>query len=162
MLWPLAACGFQPLYGESSGTGSQATTDQLAQVLILPLEHRTGQIMHNLLRDRLNPTGQPGDPAYFLMVFIQERTEGMAIQRDETATRANLRVTGEFRLLNDDRSRVLFQSQAVSYNSYNILDAELATMTAEQAALESSLAEVADSIKVQLAAYFSRETPAQP
>ena len=158
LLLGLAACGFQPLYGENPRNDNWASTDYLAQVRILPLEDRTGQIMHNLLRDRLNPDGQPGDPGYYLMVFIQERSEDMVIQRDETATRVNLRVLSEFRLLNQDKSDVLFQSQAVSYNSYNVLDSELATMTAEQAALESSLAEVADSIQSQLAAFFSRET----
>jgi LPS-assembly lipoprotein len=158
VLLALSACGFKPLYGEDPGNSNWASTDYLAQVRILPLEDRTGQIMHNLLRDRLNPKGQPGDPGYYLLVFIQERTEDMAIQRDETASRANLRVTSEFRLLNQDRTQVLFESQAVSYNSYNVLDAELATDTAEQAALKDSLREVADSIKVQLAAFFSRET----
>ena len=158
LLLALAGCGFKPLYGEDPGNANWASTDYLAQVRILPLENRTGQIMHNMLRDRLNPKGQPGDPGYYLVVFIQERTEDMQIQRDETASRANLRVTGEFRLLNQDRSQVLFESQAVSYNSYNLLDAQLATDTAEQAALEASLREVADSIKMQLAAFFSRET----
>ncbi|MEX0921345.1 MAG: LPS assembly lipoprotein LptE [Rhodovibrionaceae bacterium] len=154
----LAGCNFQPLYAENPGNSNWAATDYLAQVQILPLEDRTGQIMHNLLRDRLNPKGQPGDPGYFLMVFIQERTEDLAIRRDETATRANLRVTGEFRLLNQDRSQVLFRSQAVSFNSYNILDSELSTMTAKQSAREASLRELADSIQVQLAAFFTRET----
>ena len=116
LLLTLAGCGFQPLYGENPRNANWASTDYLAQVRILPLEDRTGQIMHNLLRDRLNPQGQPGDPGYYLMVFIQERGEDMAIQRDETATRVNLRVLSEFRLLNQDRSVVLFQSQAVSYN----------------------------------------------
>lgn len=158
VLLALSACGFKPLYAEDPGNSNWASTDYLAQVRILPLEDRTGQIMHNLLRDRLNPKGQPGDPGYYLLVFIQERTEDVAIQRDETASRASLRVTSEFRLLNQDRTQVLFESQAVSYNSYNILDAQLATDTAEQAALEDSLREVADSIKVQLAAFFSRAT----
>ena len=138
LLLALSACGFKPLYGKDAGNDNWASTDYLAQVRILPLENRTGQIMHNLLRDRLNPKGQPGDPGYYLAVYIQERKEDIAIQRDETASRANLRVTGAFRLLNQDRSQVLFESQAVSYNSYNVLDAELA--------------------KGQLAAFCSRDT----
>jgi LPS-assembly lipoprotein len=158
LLLAVSACGFKPLYGENPRNDNWASTDYLAQVRILPLEDRTGQIMHNLLRDRLNPKGQPGDPGYYLVVFVQERDEDMAIQRDETATRVNLRVLSEFRLLNQDRSEVLFQSQAVSYNSYNVLDSELATMTSQEAALERSLIEVADNIKSQLAAFFSRET----
>ncbi len=155
---PLAGCNFQPLYGENPSNSNWAATDYLAQVRILPLENRTGQIMHNLLRDRINPKGQPGDPGYYLMVFIQERTEDLAIRRDETATRANLRITSEFRLLNQDRSQVLFRSQAVSFNSYNVLDSELSTATGKQSARETSLREIADSIKVQLAAFFTRET----
>ena len=57
----LAGCGFQPLYARDAETGVGAS-DELAKVLILPIRQRTGQQMHNLLRDRLTPRGQPRAP----------------------------------------------------------------------------------------------------
>ena len=56
----LAACGFRPLHSRNEET-KYATSDDLAAVLVYPLPDRSGQQMHNLLRDRLNPLGQPSN-----------------------------------------------------------------------------------------------------
>src|SRR3546814_3898108 len=64
----LAACGFQPLYGSDGrrNLGDESVAASLATVRIDPLRDRAGQQMHNFLRDRLNPEGQPVSPSYRL------------------------------------------------------------------------------------------------
>ncbi len=65
----LPACGFRPLY-EVTDDQAMPPTGHMAAIRISPLPDRIGQQMHNLLRDRLNPAGQPLDPAYTLDIRL--------------------------------------------------------------------------------------------
>jgi LPS-assembly lipoprotein len=152
-----AGCGFQPLYGEGTGGEGVGTAEaQFAAVQITPLPDRTGQQLHNLLRDRLNPRGQPVRPRYRLDVQLREVRENLGIRVDETATRANLTVIGVFVLRESETGAVLFASDARSTNSFNILTNQFATGVAENDARERGLREVADGIRARLGIYFSR------
>ena len=150
----LAGCGFEPLYGrEDDGT---AVTDDLASIRIAPIRDRTGQQLHNLLRDRLNPLGQPADPAYRLTLEVTERKRGLGVRRDATASRANLTMTVRFELRDAANQNVLFRGRTVSTNSYDILilEQQLSTITSELDARERGLQEISHNIKLRLAAYF--------
>lgn len=149
----LGACNWQPLYGESRKSGYSAR-DYLAQVQVQPLRNRTGQIMHNMLRDRLNPLGQPTSPGYYLFVTMRETREDFILRRDETASRINLRVEGDYQLVAQDGRSVLFRNRAIAFNAYNVLDSEFATQNARDAARREALEQVADTIEAQLAAFF--------
>lgn len=154
-----AGCGFQPLYGEGAGgaaPGAGTAEAQFAAVQITPLPDRAGQQLHNLLRDRLNPRGQPLRPRYRLDVQLREVRENLGIRVDETATRANLTVIGVFVLRESETGAVLFASDTRSTNSFNILTNQFATGVAENDARERGLREVADGIRARLGIYFSR------
>jgi len=152
----LAGCGFQPLYGKPGGASGIGATDQLAAVRVAPLPDRAGQQMHNLLRDRLNPQGQPIRPRYLLEVRLHELRENLGIRVDETATRANLTVVASFALRESGTGELLYRSDARSTNSFNILTSQFATDVAENDARERALRELADSIRTRLGIYFSR------
>ena len=156
----LAGCGFQPLYGQARGS-AVASVDDLALVRITPLVDRTGQQLHNLLRDRLNPRGQPTRPAYILTVRLTENIRELGVEIDETATRSNLSLDASFDLALATSGAVLTSGKSVSVNSYNILSNEFATFSAEQDARERGLREIADDIKVRLAIFFQRARRAQ-
>ena len=156
----LGACGFQPLYGQASGS-SIATVDDLARVQITPLGERTGQQLHNLLRDRINPRGQPAQPAYVLTVTLDENIRELGVEIDETATRSNLSLRANFELRLAATGERLTNGNSVSINSYNILSNEFATFSAEQDPRERGLREIADDIKVRLAIFFQRARRAQ-
>ncbi len=155
LLVGLGGCGFQPLYGQAKGS-PVATVDDLALIRIKPLIDRTGQQMHNLLRDRLNPRGQPTRHAYVLTVTVNESTRELGVEIDETATRSNLSLSASFSLTLASSGQVLTFGTSVSVNSYNILSNEFATFSAEQDARERGLREIADDIKVRLAIFFQR------
>jgi len=156
-----AGCGFHPLYAEPSSKTEVAVDDRLAAVQILPLRDRTGQQMHNFLRDRLNPSGQPLHPSYLLEVRLREWRQNLGIRLDETATRANLMVIASFVLRAAGSGAVLYKSDARSTNSFNILTSQFATDVAENDARKRGLREVADSIRTRLAIYFSRQDSGQ-
>jgi LPS-assembly lipoprotein len=151
----LAACGFQPLYG-SRGEADASVAADLAAVRIDPLRDRAGQQMHNFLRDRLNPHGQPVSPSYRLQVSLVETLTELGVQRDETASRANLRMEADFALLNFATDVLLLTGRSSSTTSYDILRNPFATTVSEDDARQRALREVADDIQTRLALYFSR------
>ena len=152
----LPACGFQPLYG---GADSQAVSPvgHMAAIRISPLPDRIGQQMHNLLRDRLNPTGQPRDPIYSLGIRLTESRQDLGIRKDKTATRANLTLSAEFTLTAIQSSGELYSGAVNSVSSFNILTSPFATVFSEADARKRALRELADGIRIRLGIYFSRE-----
>jgi LPS-assembly lipoprotein len=151
----LAACGFQPLYSNKT-TQNSSVAAELSSVRVDPLRDRVGQQLHNFLRDRLNPQGQPVSPSYRLTVALVETTTELGVQRDETASRANLRLDADFALLDAAGEQQLFQGRSSSTTSYDILRNPFATTVSEEDARERALREVADDIQTRLALYFNR------
>jgi len=150
----LSGCGFRPLYGEDEAGTS--TFDSLETIQIAALPDRTGQQLHNLLRDRINPRGQPNRPVYVLRISLTEKTEKLAIAQDETATRANLRLSANFTLTKVKSSEVVMSGSSRSANSYNIVDSQYATYVSENDARDRALRELSEDIRLRLAIYFAR------
>ena len=140
-LVPLAACGFRPLYGRRDD--DQSVAAELAAIRIEPLRDRVGQQMHNFLRDRLNPNGQPVAPSYNLRLSLTERLSELGVRRDETATRANLQLTADFFLSQAGQTGALLAGRSTSTTSYDILENPFATTISERNARERALREVA-------------------
>lgn len=158
----LAGCGFRPLYAGGQDRAGGPTAE-LAAVSIRGIEGRSGQQLHNLLRDRMTPRGQPIDPAYALHVSLTVATRGLGIRKDETASRANLILTASFRLAAVPSGQTLVTSTIRTVNSYNILDAFYASVVSRQDATDRGLRELADGITLRLAQYFAdpeRDVPA--
>ncbi len=161
----LAGCGFQPLNNRNAGPpagnggGPQAiqasTLDELAAIRIAPLSDRAGQEMHNLLRDRLNPSGQPSEPRYQLEVRLTESIRELAFESDETATRADLSIVANYRLVRVDNEKTISTGRSRSISSYNILERQFASTISEADARSRTLRDIADDIRIRLGAYFS-------
>lgn len=151
----LGGCGFQPLYARPDNTANGPIQD-MASVRVAPLPDRTGQILHNMLSDRLNPGGPPAEPVYELDVELKESIEEVAIRRDETATRANLKLSAEYALRRRGTNEVVLKGQSLTTTTYNILSSQFATYTSEEDARKRALRELSDDIRIQLGAYFNR------
>ena len=152
-LTALTGCGFSPLYAENEQGETVAT--ELAAIRIDPMRDRVGQQMHNLLRDRLNPTGQPVSPDYRLLLELTETRSELGVRRDETATRANLKLDANFYLRRAGSGEQILSGRSTSTTSYDILEEPFASTISERDARERALREVADDIETRLAVYFS-------
>jgi len=126
----------------------------LAAIKIGLISDRIGQQLYNELRDGLNPTGQPARPLYVLQVKLAESIEELAIRKDETATRANLYLRAEFKLLTAHDGAVLVIGQSRSTTSYNILSSEFATLSALADAQRRGVRVLGGDIKTRLGLYF--------
>jgi LPS-assembly lipoprotein len=152
----LAACGYRPLYGRAAA-GSQVSSE-LSKVRISLIANRAGQRLRNHLLDRMNPTGEPVSPAYLLTINLVETRIDLGVRRDETRTRANLTLSATFQLVDLTNNRLIFKAGAQRVASFNIRDAEFATISAESAARRRSVEGLADEITQRVAIYLNRKS----
>lgn len=157
----VAGCGFQPLYGSGAAApGSIAeetgVTRTLARIEVATIPDRAGQMLRTELVDRLSPGGRPRDPLYRLDVALSSSTQELGIERDEVATRANLRVVGQYRLIRKEDGQEMTSGRLTTLTSYNILPDPVVTITAERDAEARALSRLADNLRTQLSLYFTR------
>ncbi len=155
-LFVLAGCGWQPLYGRnSSGEGGDAAP-QLATVHIQPIADRTGQQLYNMLRDRMNPQGVPADPQYDLVVTLKEQAVQQLIQQNQTASRINLNFTASYQLFPRGQQAAVFQGQARTTTSYDLLVDPYASVVSADDAKRRGAQSLADEISNRLAAFLAQ------
>jgi len=152
----LAACGYKPLYGER-GVDNRSVADEMALIRIESIPDRIGQQMYNMLRERLNPYGKPGDPKYVLSVTLLERRDRLFLERDETATRANLTLRANFVLRRLDDGEVVATGQSRAVSSYDILSSQFASVVSEEDARVRGARMLIDDIRTRLALALSDE-----
>ena len=146
----LTGCGFRPLHSVKSG----ASAANLAEIRIAPIADRIGQQFHNLLLDKLTPKGLSPAPSYVLHVTLTEARQNLAVRKDTVATRANLIMRASFKLVRIGDDALLMNNSAISVNSYNILNEEFATLSAENDARVRAVRELSDTIRTRVAVYL--------
>lgn len=154
----LAGCGFHPLYGDHGATGD--TNAELAQVRVQPIPDRTGQLLYNKLRDRLNPRGKPAEPRYVLEITLKERGENLLLDPSNTASRDNLELTAYFQLRDIQSGATALKGQSRATISYDIQDSQYATIVSQQDVRDRATKILSDDISTRLALYFSSGQPA--
>lgn len=162
----LGGCGFEPLYGRREDGGSAAA--ELAAIRIAPIADRTGQLLYNELRDRLNPRGKPATPLYILRVTLVETREELAFRGDETATRANLLLTANYVLQRaasqggSGEEVTVAKGESRVTASYDILESQYATLVSIDDARGRAVQVLGDDIQARLAVVLSRASAAAP
>lgn len=151
----LAACGFQPLYG-SRDRGGPGAVEALAQVAVDPIRDRLGQVLRNNLVDRLSTTGEPERPRYRLTVALAVGKEGLAITKDESITRFNLRINASFVLREVGSNAEVTRGTSRTIAAYNVVESQFATLSAEKDAEIRAARELSDDIRTRLAVFFTR------
>lgn len=146
----LAGCGYRPLYGQH-GADNASVVDELALIRIEAIPDRTGQQMYNMLRERLNPYGKPEQPKYALSVALTETRENLFLEKDETATRANLTVKASFILRRLDDGTVLVTGSSRSVTSYDILASQFASVVSQEDARLRCARAISDDMRTRLA-----------
>lgn len=154
MIAAVAACGFQPLYGDKSNGG---VDDRLADIRIANIEDRVGQILHNFLLDRINPRGRPALPVYTLRVRAEVSKAEIGLKFTEVATRARLTLNANYQLIEHESGDVIASGHVRSVNSYNISDSEFARVASENDATERAAREVSEEIRTRLSLFFNRK-----
>ena len=154
----LGGCGFRPLYAppqeDVSGKGVYAF-DIFKTIAIGNIEDREGQYFRNRLVQLLHPQGRSGLARYTLDVTLDESSTDLAVQRSAIASRANLTITASFSLHDLETGKVRESGIAKSISGYNIFQSEFQTLMAEKGARERALDDVAQQVRVRLAALLT-------
>ena len=153
------ACGFQPLY---AGKGPNSVAAKLEQVDIAVIPDRHGQELRNLLIDRFYTDGRPGNSQFLLVASLTAMEQKLAIQKDATATRAQLVVNAPYRLVEASTGKALLSANARSYISYNVLEQQYAGLVTVENAYQRALLEISNEITLRVSAYLGRPADTLP
>ncbi|MBL8675563.1 MAG: hypothetical protein JNL07_11790 [Rhodospirillales bacterium] len=158
----VAACGFEPLYGERAGTppaGPYAQPEgvrgDLAGTRVAMIPDRRGQYLRNALVDRLNPNGEPERPTYYLMIRLHEEQEAVLVKSDETSTATNLRLVADFEI-RDPQGAALTTGYSRAITRFNTVQSQYANIEGERNARERASRELAEDIRAKLAVFYTR------
>lgn len=158
LLLPLllaAGCGFSPLYGRGGGTADTRT--DLAGVEVRAETDRLHHMVRNELIERLNPRGETATRSYELVFTVREAKAAVLVTRQETVNRYNLSLSGGWILIDSRANKELARGNAMSTASYNVLRSEFGNVASENDARQRAARDLADTIRLRLAAYFERQ-----
>jgi LPS-assembly lipoprotein len=155
----IGGCGFRPLYKplpETAAPGDRAVADDLASVSISTIPDRSGQQLRNRLQDKLHLPGAGGAPGrYVLHVALGEYQQPLAVRQTGLATRANLYVNATYTMVESTTGSAVLNGSSVGIASYDLLDADFATLTAINDARTRVIERLAEDIRNKLAVHFS-------
>lgn len=156
----LSACGFRPMYGDPTAANSPggANRAKLAEVQIDAIADRLGQQLNNLLRDRMNPAGQPDKPKYHLSVTLDKNSTTIASGNANTRHQ-DLTVTATYWLsqanTGDNTTYLLSGLNSRVTVNYDTLDDPYNDIATEQDAERRAIEQLADMITTRVSAYFA-------
>ncbi|MBX7145813.1 MAG: hypothetical protein K1X44_00730 [Alphaproteobacteria bacterium] len=150
-------CGFHPMY-QYQKHDDTSIVKLLAAIKISSIANRTGQILYNNLRDRLNPSGPPRYPLYQLDVTLESDEDEVGFTRDETATRVNYTLTALYTLKNIQTNQILTKGRVQSFTNYNYLTSAFASASSAKEAYRRGAIELSETIRNRLAAFLSETT----
>ncbi len=154
----LAACGFEPLYGDR-GAGPGAVS-RLAAVEVAPIPERIGQVLRNDLLDLISPFGAPAQPSYRLEVRLDFDREGLGFRPDEAITRVNVRLGASYRLVVPDSGKTVFSDVARSAVSYNVVQSDFANLNAERDAERRAAHMIGEEISLRIGLFLTSQAEA--
>ena len=149
----LTGCGFTPIYRQDN---SSSIRQYLSLIEVAPIAGHRGLQLRNRLNERISPKGVVDVPRFRLSVELESSTQAVLIQLDNTATRQNLRMKASFALTDLSSGATVFKGNSVSVGSYNVVDSEFATISAEDKAAERAAREIGEEIFDLLVVYFNR------
>lgn len=141
----LASCGFQPMYSSSLNGGGPA----IGNVQISEISGKAGHVLRTELTRILGAENDSGPPAR-LDIALNEDIARLGIRLDESATRAELRLTANYVFTAPDGRRVTrgSLSQVVVYQ---IPDQAFGEIAAQDDARERAAETLAQRFRQELA-----------
>ena len=146
----LAGCGFRPLYGDAR------LEPQLSTIFVEPVAERDGYELRNSLINLLGANGQQAGKIYRLRLILNETNQGVALQNDATITRYNDTLTVTYTLSDAKGAEVTHGTQS-SLSAYNVVASPYSTLSAQQDADKRAAQDIAERIRIDLAAFFRRK-----
>jgi LPS-assembly lipoprotein len=138
----LGACGFSPMYAPAGG--GQA----IGPVHVVEIEGRSGHVLKTNLDRILAVENGSGEPAT-LEITLRETVTPLGLRRDESATRAELRLTANY-ILTPPQGQIM-RGSVVTVVNYEIPTAAYGEITAQDDARERAAETMAERFRAELA-----------
>ncbi len=157
----LAGCGFQPVYAtrQVEDGSAQNAFAAFRGVQINQIDDREGQYLRNRLVRLIHPSGRSGPVTHSLTVTLSESTTSLAVARSAVASRANIRVSASVDLQavtgREGEAENSFSNTFSATSGYNIFNSEFQTLAAEKGARERAINDLAEQIRLRLAAHLT-------
>jgi LPS-assembly lipoprotein len=139
----LGACGFQPMYAPAGG--GQA----IGPVQVAEIEGKAGHVLRTELDRILSVENGDGTPS-LLEITLSEQVTPLGIRRDESATRAELRIIANYVLTPPNNAQVMRGSVVTTVN-YDIPTAAFGEIAAQDDARERAAESMAQRFRAELA-----------
>jgi len=139
----LAACGFTPVYGPD-GTGTKLR----AQVLIQEPKSQEDYLLTRNLETRLGRS--PNNARYVLEYKITTDQDGLAINESDDTTRFDIIGKATYSLQDTTTGSVVTSGEVENFTAYSATGTTVATLAAEQDALERLMVILANQITTRL------------
>lgn len=139
----LAACGFQPMYAPAGG-GPAIGPVQVAQI-----DGKAGHVLKTEL-DRLLAAESGAGAPMLLEITLLEQVIPLGIRRDESATRAELRLIANY-VLTPPNSREVMRGSVTTVVTYDIPTAAFGEIAAQDDARERAAETMAQRFRAELA-----------
>lgn len=139
----LAACGFQPMYAPAGGGPA------IGPVQIGEIEGKAGHVLRTELSRILAVENGATTPSQ-LEITLLEQVTPLGIRRDESATRAELRLTANYILTPPNNAQVM-RGSVVTVVNYDIPTAAFGEIAAQDDARERAAETMAQRFRAELA-----------
>lgn len=151
----LFGCGFQPLYGTTAGGSRLGAV--MASVEVTPIPGRVGQRVRNeLIFENNGGAARPEKSAYKLDIVIKETLINELVQITGDAKGQVYELDATYKLINTATNRVLLEGKTTSRAAFERSETIFSNVRARYDAEDRAANTVAQSIKVQLAAFLSQ------
>ena len=150
---PLAACSFRPLYGTSPSGVSVA--DELQSISIKEVRSRPAQLVRNNLLSAMRGDGAAN--RYTLVLDISGNESGVSVLGDRRTNRYRYRLNGSYRLIANASGNVVNSGSSFSVVPFDTVREPIADIQAQRAAMERAALELAQDIRVRLAAFLATQ-----
>lgn len=157
LLFLLAACGFQPLYGDVTDDNAEIAS-YLAAITVDAEGGVMAQQLQNELEDRLNPSTRGsvfGDGRFILKLQVSSDRDPVLVELDGNILRYHIELVSRFELLEGESGKRLHRGVVRRTASFNVVDEKFAAYVAEKDAIERALVEMSQDYKMRLGAYFA-------
>lgn len=154
----VAGCGYRPLYA-SRDAGGAAVASDLSAVTIPEAQSRIEQQVRNSLLLSLGSSA--GGGTYTLALSAKSSTGSVVASPSPGMYRYNYALTVNYRLLETSSGEVLTSGTSKSLVAYDQFKQPVASMTTSADAESRAAKDVAEDIRMRLAAFFATRTATQ-
>jgi len=140
----ISACGFQPMYAAPGGGNA------IGPVQIGEIEGRAGHVLRTEL-SRILAAENDGSPPMTLEITLSEQVTQLGIRRDESATRAELRLIANYVLTPPPNHGRVMRGSVLTTVNYDIPTAAFGEIAAQDDARERAAETMAQRFRAELA-----------